>query len=71
MWCLQVGDRVTAGDIYGVVKENTLMDHKVRTNQQQQMLRGSPAAATLCTNCHYSPLVQLCPISVIGYDSRS
>lgn len=26
---MQVGDRITAGDIYGVVKENTLMDHKV------------------------------------------
>jgi vacuolar-type H+-ATPase catalytic subunit A/Vma1 len=29
--CVQVGDRVTAGDIYGIVKENSLMDHKVRT----------------------------------------
>jgi vacuolar-type H+-ATPase catalytic subunit A/Vma1 len=29
--CEQVGDRVTAGDIYGIVKENSLMDHKVRT----------------------------------------
>lgn len=27
---LQVGDRITAGDIYATVKENTLMDHKVR-----------------------------------------
>eukprot|EP00775_Hariotina_reticulata_P008661 gene8661-8842_t len=25
----KVGDRITAGDIYAVVKENTLMDHKV------------------------------------------
>ncbi|WIA12406.1 hypothetical protein OEZ85_012450 [Tetradesmus obliquus] len=25
----KVGDRITAGDIYGIVKENTLMDHKV------------------------------------------
>lgn len=29
--CVQVGDRVTAGDIYGLVKENSLMDHKVRS----------------------------------------
>jgi V-type H+-transporting ATPase subunit A len=26
---LKVGDRITGGDIYGIVKENTLMDHKV------------------------------------------
>eukprot|EP00879_Flechtneria_rotunda_P001565 GHRR01001724.1.p1 GENE.GHRR01001724.1~~GHRR01001724.1.p1 ORF type:complete len:616 (+),score=222.24 GHRR01001724.1:185-2032(+) len=26
---LKVGDRVTAGDIYGIVKENSLIDHKV------------------------------------------
>ncbi len=26
---LQVGDRVTAGDIYAIVPENTLMTHKV------------------------------------------
>lgn len=26
----KVGDRITGGDIYGIVKENTLMDHKVR-----------------------------------------
>ncbi|GBF89916.1 V-type proton ATPase catalytic subunit A [Raphidocelis subcapitata] len=25
----KVGDRITGGDIYGIVKENTLMDHKV------------------------------------------
>lgn len=33
--CCQVGDRVTAGDIYGIVKENTLMDHKVSSMVQQ------------------------------------
>ena len=26
----KVGDRITGGDIYATVKENTLMDHKVR-----------------------------------------
>lgn len=33
-WCplfafIQVGDRITGGDIYGIVHENSLMDHKV------------------------------------------
>ncbi len=26
---MQVGDRITGGDIYAIVKENSLMDHKV------------------------------------------
>jgi len=26
---VQVGDRITAGDIYGVVHENSLLEHKV------------------------------------------
>lgn len=29
IWRLQVGDNITAGDIYGMVTENTLMDHKI------------------------------------------
>ena len=27
--CVQVGDRITSGDIYGVVHENSLLEHKV------------------------------------------
>ena len=29
--CLQVGDRITAGDIYGTVMDNSLLDLKVRS----------------------------------------
>lgn len=26
---LQVGDRITAGDIYGIVPENSLVEHRI------------------------------------------
>jgi vacuolar-type H+-ATPase catalytic subunit A/Vma1 len=26
---LQVGDRITAGDIYGIVHENSLVEHRI------------------------------------------
>jgi vacuolar-type H+-ATPase catalytic subunit A/Vma1 len=46
IYTLQVGDRITAGDIYGIVHENSLVEHRImlppnaKVGKQQQQPGG-------------------------------